>query len=350
MTFPDEPFSSYFSGNTVQICPVGALTAVALPLQGPAVGPRAGREHVHDLQRRVPHRRAVRRATSSCATSASTPTRSTGAGCATAAASTSRRPTPTTACWCRYVRGEGGLAETPWSVAWTPPPSSSGRRSTAVGPAASPSSAGPAARTRTPTRGRPSPTPSASPTATPSSATGCPPGCWRCRGPRSTRRTAAATVVLLAPDLKEELPVLHLRLRHAAEQRKVKIIELAPAATGLTAHRVAHRPDRGGAVGQRRGRPRRPRDRRPAARRSGRRRRRPGQPRRVGRCRGRRAARRARRLPRRQGAAGAAPRQRRRRAAARSRARPPVASTLPASSRPPPTATSISSCSSAPTR
>ena len=27
MTFPDEPFTSYFSGNTVQICPVGALTA-----------------------------------------------------------------------------------------------------------------------------------------------------------------------------------------------------------------------------------------------------------------------------------------------------------------------------------
>jgi NADH-quinone oxidoreductase subunit G len=27
-TFPGEPFTSYFSGNTVQICPVGALTAV----------------------------------------------------------------------------------------------------------------------------------------------------------------------------------------------------------------------------------------------------------------------------------------------------------------------------------
>ena len=26
-TFPDHPFASYFSGNTVQICPVGALTA-----------------------------------------------------------------------------------------------------------------------------------------------------------------------------------------------------------------------------------------------------------------------------------------------------------------------------------
>src|SRR5690606_2567030 len=28
-TFPDLPFSSYFSGNTVQSCPVGALTATA---------------------------------------------------------------------------------------------------------------------------------------------------------------------------------------------------------------------------------------------------------------------------------------------------------------------------------
>ncbi|HZD05555.1 MAG TPA: molybdopterin-dependent oxidoreductase, partial [Longimicrobiales bacterium] len=28
-TFPEEPFRSYFSGNTVQICPVGALTATA---------------------------------------------------------------------------------------------------------------------------------------------------------------------------------------------------------------------------------------------------------------------------------------------------------------------------------
>jgi len=27
LTFPDQPFRSYFSGNTVQICPVGALTA-----------------------------------------------------------------------------------------------------------------------------------------------------------------------------------------------------------------------------------------------------------------------------------------------------------------------------------
>lgn len=29
LTFPDEPFNSYFSGNTVEICPVGALTSMS---------------------------------------------------------------------------------------------------------------------------------------------------------------------------------------------------------------------------------------------------------------------------------------------------------------------------------
>jgi NADH-quinone oxidoreductase subunit G len=45
---------------------------------------------------------------------------------------------------------------------------------------------------------------------------------------------AAPTVVLLGPDLKEELPVLYLRLRDAAEKRRVRILELASADTGLT--------------------------------------------------------------------------------------------------------------------
>ncbi|NCZ92123.1 MAG: hypothetical protein EBY96_06795, partial [Actinobacteria bacterium] len=47
---------------------------------------------------------------------------------------------------------------------------------------------------------------------------------------------SASTIVLLAPDLKEELPVLHLRLRDAATKRGVKIIEIAPKASGLTRH------------------------------------------------------------------------------------------------------------------
>ena len=42
-TFPDEPFSSYFSGNTVQICPVGALDRQLVPVPGPPLGPRGRR-------------------------------------------------------------------------------------------------------------------------------------------------------------------------------------------------------------------------------------------------------------------------------------------------------------------
>ena len=59
LTFPDDPFTSYFSGNTVQICPVGALTADALPLPRPTLGPRAGGVDLHDVRGRLPHRRAV---------------------------------------------------------------------------------------------------------------------------------------------------------------------------------------------------------------------------------------------------------------------------------------------------
>ena len=33
ITFPDDPFTSYFSGNVVQICPVGALTATPYRFQ-----------------------------------------------------------------------------------------------------------------------------------------------------------------------------------------------------------------------------------------------------------------------------------------------------------------------------
>jgi NADH-quinone oxidoreductase subunit G len=45
---------------------------------------------------------------------------------------------------------------------------------------------------------------------------------------------AASTIILLAPDLKEELPVLYLRVRDAAEKRRSRIVEIAPIDTGLT--------------------------------------------------------------------------------------------------------------------
>jgi NADH-quinone oxidoreductase subunit G len=55
--------------------------------------------------------------------------------------------------------------------------------------------------------------------------------------PRATIDEVCApggTVVVYAPDVKEELPVLFLRLRHAAVEDGVKIIELAATDTGLT--------------------------------------------------------------------------------------------------------------------
>src|SRR5262249_14170947 len=55
----------------------------------------------------------------------------------------------------------------------------------------------------------------------------------------------AETVVLLGPDLKEELPVLYLRVRDAAEKRAIRIVEIAEHDTGLTPYAwrsLRHRP------------------------------------------------------------------------------------------------------------
>ena len=53
--------------------------------------------------------------------------------------------------------------------------------------------------------------------------------------PRATipETIAARTVVVLAGDLREELPVLHLRLRQAAANEGLRIIDCSPVATGL---------------------------------------------------------------------------------------------------------------------
>ena len=59
------------------------------------------------------------------------------------------------------------------------------------------------------------------------------------------------TVLLLAPDLKEELPVLFLRLRHAVLNDGVKVIELAPRLTSVSAlatTTLLHRPGTEGEV------------------------------------------------------------------------------------------------------
>jgi NADH-quinone oxidoreductase subunit G len=63
----------------------------------------------------------------------------------------------------------------------------------------------------------------------------------------------ARAVVLVAPDLREELPVLHLRVRRAAVELGVPVIEIAPRATGLTRDVTAvlrHAPGEAGAMAE----------------------------------------------------------------------------------------------------
>jgi NADH-quinone oxidoreductase subunit G len=247
-TFPDEPFSSYFSGNTVQICPVGALTAV----------PYRFKARPWDLEE----------VESTCTTCS--------VGCRTVVQSSRDElvrylgvdSDPVNWSWlcdrgrfnfeatnaddrlvAPLVRGEGGLAETSWSVAMDAA-AQLVREALGGGGAGSIALLGGARGTNE----------DAFAWAALCDAIGVvhrdaqlgdglPAAVLAL--PRATidEATTAATVVLLAPDLKEELPVLHLRLRHAAEQRKVRIVELTPAATGLTRHAWRTLTIEAGAVG-----------------------------------------------------------------------------------------------------
>ena len=93
LTFPDEPFASYFSGNTVQICPVGALTATPYRF-------KAGRGTSRPWRAPAPTVRSAagcrcRRAAMKCSgSSAWTAMPSTTVGCATKAVSASSTSTP----------------------------------------------------------------------------------------------------------------------------------------------------------------------------------------------------------------------------------------------------------------
>ncbi|HZQ27356.1 MAG TPA: molybdopterin-dependent oxidoreductase, partial [Acidimicrobiales bacterium] len=71
--------------------------------------------------------------------------------------------------------------------------------------------------------------------------------------PRATidEACSADAVILLAPDVKEELPVLYLRLREAAVDHGVPVIELTPRSTGMSKYSRAslhYRPGEAAAV------------------------------------------------------------------------------------------------------
>jgi NADH-quinone oxidoreductase subunit G len=255
ITYPDEPFSSYFSGNTVQICPVGALTASSYRF----------RARPWDLQ-------TVETSCSTCAV-----------GCRGALQSTSNRVVrllgvdsePVNQGWLcdkgRYgiewvhsearvatpmVRdGSGALAATSWPEALDAAAGAVRRALDTSGPG-SVALVGGARGTNEDAYvwarfmkgvigtdhvdaqlgdGLPADVLLGLPRAVISDLD-------RARG-----------IVLLGPDLKEELPVLALRVRRAATDLDVPVVEIASHATGLTREAAAvlrHAPGDAGTMAQ----------------------------------------------------------------------------------------------------
>ena len=233
MTFPDEPFASYFSGNTVQICPVGALTAT----------PYRFKARPWDLGEQE----------TTCTTCA--------VGCRTVIQSSRDEvlryqgvdSDPVNWGWLcdrgRFnfeanksdrrlgrpmVRTESGLIETSWNTALDV----AGRIIREAMDSAGPSSIGLLGGARGSNE-------DAFAWAQLADAMGVE---YRDAQfgdglpvevlglPRATIDDAAnaATIILLGPDLKEELPVLFLRLRDAVDKKRSKIIEFTSVESGLS--------------------------------------------------------------------------------------------------------------------
>ncbi len=235
-TFPELPFASYFSGNTVQICPVGALTA-------------------------VPYRFAARpwdldQVESTCTTCS--------VGCRVAVQSSSNRLTrllgididPVNHGWLcdkgRFaadsvnsedrltepmVRKDGTLVAVSWHEALEVVATglrsarTDGEDAVGVVGGARLSNEGAYAWSRV-AKGV-----LGTDSVDAQIGDGLP-GELVLGLPRATidQAAAASTVILLTGDVREELPVLFLRLRSAAVDGDLSIVELSPQATSLTAH------------------------------------------------------------------------------------------------------------------
>jgi NADH-quinone oxidoreductase subunit G len=234
LTFPDEPFASYFSGNTVQICPVGALTAK----------PYRFKARPWDLEQTE----------STCTTCA--------VGCRIVVQSSEDQllryqgvdSDPVNWGWlCDKGRFGFEAVESPDRLT-TPLVRRGGELVTASWAEALDAFAG-AIREASHARG-----PSAVAVLGGARGTnedafawarlarevigtahldaqlgdGLDPAILGLPGATIDEACAASTIILLAPDLKEELPVLYLRVRDAAEKRHSRILEVAPTDTGLT--------------------------------------------------------------------------------------------------------------------
>jgi NADH-quinone oxidoreductase subunit G len=245
-TFPDSPFASYFSGNTVQICPVGALTA----------RPYRFKARPWDLEQ-------IESTCTSCAV-----------GCRVAVQSSGNQLTrylgldsdPVNHGWLcdkgRFdfqsvnseerlsqplVRRGEGLTETSWGEALDAAARALGDAKGLHGPAGIGVIGGARlanedayawARLAKGVLGTDNVDAQLGDGLPAELVLGL---------PRAAidDACAAPAVVLLAPDLKEELPVLYLRLRAAAVDAGLRVIEITPKRTGMSRYAsatLAHRP------------------------------------------------------------------------------------------------------------
>jgi NADH-quinone oxidoreductase subunit G len=239
-TFPNDPFSSYFSGNTVQICPVGALTAV----------PYRFKARPWDLEQ-------VESTCTSCAF-----------GCRVAVQSSSDRITrylgidsdPVNRGWlcdkgrfdfeailskdrltAPLVRKSGELIEVSWGEALDAAAEGLGGALRVHGGGAIGIIGGARlanedayawAKLARAVLGTDNVDAQLGDGLPGEAVIGL---------PRATIDQAchASAVILLGPDLKEELPVLYLRLREAVLGDKLPIVELSPQRTGMSRHAAA---------------------------------------------------------------------------------------------------------------
>jgi len=235
-TYPDEPFSSYFSGNTVQICPVGALTAK----------PYRFKARPWDLSQQE----------STCTTCS--------VGCRTVVQSSRDEllrymgvdSDPVNHGWLcdrgRFnfesvksadrvlqplVRSGTQLEPASWSTAFAEAAALL-EAAKAAGGAASIAVIGGARGTNEDAFAwaRLGHEIIGTPNVYSQMGDGLPVGLLGLDRATIDEAATATTIILLGPDLKEELPVLYLRLREAAEKKRSKIIEFAPKQTGLSRH------------------------------------------------------------------------------------------------------------------
>ena len=242
LTFPDEPFASYFSGNTVQICPVGALLA----------SPYRFRARPWDLEQ-------VESTCTACSV-----------GCRIATQSSSNRlirylgidSDPVNQGWlCDKGRfsyeaidhedrlgaplmrtgGEGQLAECGWGEALDRVTRELRNIVELHGPA-SVAVLGGSRLTNEDAYAWAKLAKGVIGTDNVDCQMGDGLPAELVLGlPRATidEACSASTVVLLASDLKEELPVLYLRLRQAAIDGQTRVLEITPQPTGITRYAAA---------------------------------------------------------------------------------------------------------------